>query len=119
MNSSSVVDSELLDLLYLDDVEGAVLFRTDGSVIGAAYGDNYSQALLRVLQWTKGNIEKVSAEMKGNNLQKVTYELADANILFFAVNSTVILTTLANKTANLSLLAVESKRKSHILSKFL
>ncbi|MHA1302599.1 MAG: roadblock/LC7 domain-containing protein [Candidatus Heimdallarchaeaceae archaeon] len=113
------INSELRDLLDLEDVEGVVLFRIDGSVIESAFDDNYTQKILRVLQWCVGNVDKVSVEMKGNNLQKVTYELADSCVLFFAVDRTSILTTLAKRTANLSLLSIEAKRKASLISSYL
>ena len=119
MNFNYGISSELTDLNYLDDVEGSVLFRIDGNVIDSVFNNNQSQDLLRTIQWSKSNVEKVSMEMKNNNLQKVTYELNDFYILFFVVNSVTILTTFANQNANLSLLSIEAKRKSQNISQFL
>lgn len=119
MNFNYGILSELTDLNYLDDVEGSVLFRIDGNVIDSVFNDKQSQDLLRTIQWSKSNVEKVSMEMKNNNLQKVTYELNDFYILFFVVNSVTILTTFANQNANLSLLSIEAKRKSQNISQFL
>lgn len=119
MNFSYGISSELTDLNYLDDVEGSVLFRIDGNVIDAVFNNDQSQDLLRTIQWSKSNVEKVSMEMKNNNLQKVTYELNDFYILFFVVNSVAVLTTFANQNANLSLLSIEAKRKSQNISQFL
>ncbi len=119
MNFNYGISSELKDLNYLDDVEGSVLFRIDGNVIDSVFNDNQSQDLLRTIQWSKSNVEKVSMEMKNNNLQKVTYELNDFYILFFVVNRVTVLTTFANQNANLSLLSIEAKRKSQNISQFL
>ena len=119
MNFNYGISSELTDLTHLEDVEGSVLFRIDGNVIDSVFNDNQSQDLLRTIQWSKSNVEKVSLEMKNNNLQKVTYELNDFYILFFVVNSVIILTTFANQNANLSLLSIEAKRKSQNISQFL
>jgi predicted regulator of Ras-like GTPase activity (Roadblock/LC7/MglB family) len=119
MNFDIGISSELTDLNYLEDVEGSVLFRIDGNVIDSVFNDNQSQDLLRTIQWSKSNVEKVSMEMKNNNLQKVTYELNDFYILFFVVNSVTVLTTFANQNANLSLLSIEAKRKSQNISQFL
>lgn len=113
------ISSELTDLNYLEDVEGSVLFRIDGNVIDAIFNNNQSQDLLRTIQWSKSNVEKVSMEMKNNNLQKVTYELNDFYVLFFVVNRVTVLTTFANQNANLSLLSIEAKRKSQNISQFL
>ncbi|MEE9409783.1 MAG: hypothetical protein V3V41_02535 [Candidatus Heimdallarchaeota archaeon] len=119
MNSNQGISSEIMDLIDLDDVEAVVLFRIDGNVVEASFGSKYSQGLLRTIQWCKANVEKVSLEMKTNNLKKVTYELNDFCVLFFVVNKVTILTTLANQNINLSLLSIEAKRKSQIISSFL
>ena len=119
MNFNYGISSELTDLTHLEDVEGSVLFRIDGNVIDSVFNDNQSQDLLRTIQWSKSNVEKVSLEMKNNNLRKVTYELNDFYILFFVVNSVIVLTTFANQNANLSLLSIEAKRKSQNISQFL
>ena len=105
--------------LELDDVDAAVLFRIDGSVLKSAFNEKSCNQLIRVLQWCKDNVERVSREMKTNNLKKVTYELNETCVLFFVVNHAIILTTLANQNANLSLLSIEAKRKSSIISHYL
>ncbi|UJG42686.1 MAG: hypothetical protein K9W46_09865 [Candidatus Heimdallarchaeum endolithica] len=119
MSSINRVKSELEDLLELEDVEAVVLFRIDGSVIESSFDNNYTSRKIRVLQWCKDNVPRVSQEMRGNNLQKVTYELSDTCILFFAIGKIGILTTLANNTANLSLLAVETKRKASTIENYM
>jgi predicted regulator of Ras-like GTPase activity (Roadblock/LC7/MglB family) len=119
MNSIQGIASELLDLLHLEDVEAAVLFRTDGNVVESTFKDRYSQEMLRTLQWCKANVEKVSLEMRTNNLNKVTYELNDFCVLFSVVNKVTILTTLATQNVNLSLISIETKRKSQIISSYL
>lgn len=117
MSSIARVKSELENLLELEDVEAAVLFRIDGSIIESSFDDKYMNKKIRLLQWCKDNIPRVAEEMRGNNLQKVTYELSDTCILFFAIGRIGILTTLANSLANLSLLAVETKRKAITIEK--
>lgn len=119
MSSSQGISSELMDLIDLEDVEAAILFRIDGNVVESYFGDKYSQGLLRTIQWCKANVEKVSLEMKTNNLNKVTYELNDFCVMFFVVNKVSILTAVATENINLSLLSIESKRKSQIISSFL
>lgn len=119
MKSFQSVTSELIDLIDLDEVEAAVLFRIDGNVIDSSFRENYSQEMLRTVQWSKANVEKVSLEMKNNNLQKVTYELNNFYVLFSIVNKVTILTTLATQNVNLSLLSIEAKRKSQIISNYL
>ncbi len=116
MNDSNGISSELSDLIHLDDVEAAILFRIDGNVINSAFKEQYSNDILRTIQWCKANVEKVSLEMQTNNLAKVTYELNNFCVLFSVVNNVTILTTLAIGTANLSLLSIETKRKSMLIS---
>lgn len=116
MNSATGISSELSDLIHLDDVEAAILFRIDGNVINSAFKEQHSNDILRTIQWCKANVEKVSLEMKTNNLAKVTYELNNFCVLFSVVNNVTILTTLATGTANLSLLSIETKRKSMLIS---
>ncbi|NPD89396.1 MAG: hypothetical protein HGN29_11800 [Asgard group archaeon] len=119
MNYTKGISSELEDLIYLEDVEASILFRIDGNVVESCFNENYSQELLRTVQWCKANVEKVSLEMRSNNLNKVTYELNDFCVLFFVVNNVSILTTLANQNVNLSLLSIEAKRKSQIIASYL
>ena len=116
MSSNQGISSELMDLLDLEDVEAAILFRIDGNVVESYFGEKYSQGLLRTIQWCKANVEKVSLEMKTNNLNKVTYELNDYCVMFFVVNNVSILTAVATENINLSLLSIEAKRKSQIMS---
>lgn len=116
MSYSVGITSELSDLIDLDDVEAAILFRIDGNVIDSVFKKQHSNEVLRTIQWCKANVEKVSLEMKTNNLAKVTYELNNFNVLFSVVNNVTILTTLAIGTANLSLLAIETKRKAMMIS---
>ena len=119
MSSIQGISSELMDLIDLEDVEAAILFRIDGDVVESYFSDKYSQGLLRTIQWCKANVEKVSLEMKTNNLNKVTYELNDFCAMFFVVNKVTILTAVATKNINHSLLSIESKRKSQIILTFL
>ena len=119
MKSGYGIESELEDLIHLDDVDAAVLFRIDGSVVKSAFNEQNCVHIIRVLQWCKSNVEKVSLEMKTNNLKKVTYELNETNILFFIVNNVTILTTLATHNVNMSLLSIEAKRKSSLISQYL
>ena len=119
MNFIQGISSELNDLIFLEDVEAAILFRIDGNVVESLFNEKYSQELLRTIQWCKANVEKVSLEMRSNNLNKVTYELNDFCVLFFVVNNVTILTTLANQNVNLSLLSIETKRKSQIIANYL
>ncbi|MHA1396379.1 MAG: hypothetical protein ACTSSF_01460 [Candidatus Heimdallarchaeaceae archaeon] len=119
MNTPGNIFSELEDLQNLEDVEAVILFRADGNVIESIFSENNSQERLRTIQWSKANIEKVSLEMRSNNLQKVNYELNNFHVLFFIVNKIIILTIIANQDANLSLLSIESKRKTQILSSIL
>ncbi|MHA1344868.1 MAG: hypothetical protein ACTSVO_08360 [Candidatus Heimdallarchaeaceae archaeon] len=116
MNYNSGISSELSDLIHLGDVEAAILFRVDGNVISSAFKEQHSNDILRTIQWCKANVEKVSLEMKTNNLAKVTYELNNFCVLFSVVNNVTILTTLTTGTANLSLLSIETKRKSMLIS---
>ena len=119
MTRSEGINSELSDLIHLDDVEAAILFRIDGNVISSAFKEQHSNEVLRTIQWCKANVEKVSLEMKTNNLAKVTYELNNFCVLFSVVNNVTILTTLAGETVNLSLLSIEAKRKSMLMSPLL
>jgi predicted regulator of Ras-like GTPase activity (Roadblock/LC7/MglB family) len=116
MSYTSGLNSELSDLIHLDDVEAAILFRIDGNVINSAFKEEHSNDVLRTIQWCKSNVEKVSLEMKTNNLAKVTYELNNFNVIFSVVDNVTILTTLAIRTANMSLLAIETKRKAMLIS---
>jgi predicted regulator of Ras-like GTPase activity (Roadblock/LC7/MglB family) len=111
--------SELCDLTALEEVKASILFRIDGNVVESAFKDEYSHKLLRTIQWCKANVDKVSLEMKTNNLYKVTYELNDFCVIFFIVNSIMILTALATQNANLSLLSIEAKRKAQLISNYL
>ncbi|MBY8999297.1 MAG: hypothetical protein KGD64_00070 [Candidatus Heimdallarchaeota archaeon] len=115
MKNNAGISSELSDLIHLDDVEAAILFRIDGNVISSAFKEQHSNEVLRTIQWCKANVEKVSLEMKTNNLAKVTYELNNFCVLFSVVNKVMVLTTLAIGTANLSLLSIEAKRKSMLI----
>ena len=119
MNSVKGIYSELKDLTHLDEVEAAVLFRIDGNVVDSSFKEEYSNPLLRTIQWCKSNVDKVSLEMQSNNLKKVTYELNEFCVIFYVVNNITILTTIASKDANLSLLSIESKRKSLLISDYL
>ena len=119
MNSNQGIGSELKDLTHLDEVEAAMLFRIDGDVVDSSFKEEYSHKLLRIIQWCKANVDKVSLEMKSNNLNKVTYELNEFCVIFYVVNSISILTTIASKNANLSLLSIESKRKALLISNYL
>ena len=119
MSYTKGISSELEDLICLEDVEASMLFRIDGNVVESCFNDNYSQGLLRTVQWCKANVDKVSLEMKSNNLNKVTYELNEFCVIFYVVNSSSILTTIASKNANLSLLSIESKRKALLISNYL
>jgi len=119
MSCTQGISSELEDLIFLEDVEASILFRIDGNVVESRFNESYSQELLRTVKWCKENVEKVSLEMRSNNLNKVTYELNDFCVLFFVVNSVTILTTLANQNVNLSLLSIEAKRKSQIIASYL
>ena len=116
MSYNTGLTSELSDLIHLDDVEAAILFRIDGNVIKSAFKEEHSNEILRTIQWCKANVEKVSLEMKTNNLAKVTYELNNFNVIFSVVNNVTILTTLAIRTANMSLLSIETKRKAMLIS---
>ena len=113
------ISSEIIDLTHLDEVEAAILFRIDGNVVSSAFKEEYSHKLLRTIQWCKANVDKVSLEMKSNNLNKVTYELNEFCVIFYVVDSITILTTIATKDANLSLLSIESKRKALLISNYL
>ena len=119
MSVNQGICSELKDLTHLDEVEAAILFRIDGDVVDSSFRDEYSHTLLRTIQWCKANVDKVSLEMKSSNLNKVTYELNDFCVIFYVVNSISILTTIASKNANLSLLSIESKRKALLISNYL
>ncbi len=113
------IHSELNDLINVEDVQGAVLFRIDGTVIDSAFNDEYTKKIMRLVQWSKKNVSIVSSEMRMNNLHKATYELEDGCIIFFTVDMATILTIIAKYNANLSLLSVESKRKAVLLLPFL
>ena len=119
MSFNQGIASELMDLNHLDEVEAAILFRIDGDVVDSSFKEEYSHNLLRTIQWCKANVDKVSLEMKSNNLNKVTYELSEFCVIFYVVNSILILTTIASKNANLSLLSIESKRKALLISNYL
>lgn len=119
MNSKQGINSELQDLTHLDEVEAAILFRIDGDVVDSSFKEEYSHNLLRTIKWCKANVDKVSIEMKSNNLKKVTYELNEFCVIFYVVNNISILTTISRINANLSLLSIESKRKALLISSYL
>lgn len=119
MNTIKGIYSELDDLTHLDEVEAAILFRIDGNVVGSSFKEEYSHPLMRTIQWCKSNVDKVSIEMKSSNLKKVTYELNEFCVIFYVVDYITILTTIASRNANLSLLSIESKRKSLMISNYL
>ena len=110
--------SKLLDLISLEDVLAAIIFRIDGEVLQIVQKENtqYNTLFSTVLNWCKENIKQVSIEMRNNNLAKVTYELNNTTVLFFVINSISILTIVGVKNANLSLLSIEAKRKALSLS---
>lgn len=117
---SSSINLELRDLVHLDNVESAVLFRidgeVDGEVIDSAFRQEYSHKLLRTLRWCKENIKKIFLEMQTNDLYEVTYELNDFDVLFNTVDKVSVLVTIMTKEANVLLISVESKRKSMLIA---
>ena len=113
------MSSILQDIVNLEDVKGAILFRIDGSVIDSAYKEQYNQEVLYTLQWCKGNIEKISTEMQKSSLKKVIYELNYFSILFSIANEITILATIFTKQGNLSLISIEAQRKVNEIFKIL
>ncbi len=117
MDCVCTIKSDLMDIVNLEDVNAALLFRIDGNVIRSCFKSEYEQTLVHILQWCKANVKKVSGEMKDNNLEKVTYELSNACIIFNLVNDVCLLTTIAKSDVNDTLLSIESKRKSIDIAK--
>lgn len=120
MSLTNQISTSLEDLLYLEDVKGALLFRLDGAVISAKYNSEQHniQTLLQALLWSKANIQQVSVHIQKSNLEKAIYELEETTILFFRVDRISILCVICEKDANISLISLEAKRYSANLKKY-